>query len=821
MSTLDLHEAVTLVRGLGVPATVEAVLESIGIAPVRTLESEPHRIDPDETICLGRFQVRSEIGRGGMGRVMEARDPELHRSVAVKVLINPSEVTAGQLARFVAEAQITSQLQHPNIVPVHEMGITDAGKVYFVMKRVAGRSLRQIFTLLRGGDGTAAAEWPRTRLLHAFIQVCNAVAYANDRGVLHRDLKPDNIMLGAFGEVLLMDWGVARVLGDPRTEAPDPVAIDRLDTLSTQEGSAIGTPGFMSPEQARGDLELLTPRSEVWSLGAILYELLTLERAYQAPTLMSLLFAVMRGPPEDPCTKAPGRRIPAEIAQICLRALATDPADRFADAGALSRAVEEFLEGSRRRAAARLRVAEGVAAWDRYLALAGRREELTERIRALESTVDPWAPIDAKADLVAARRALAALGPDRAGRYSEVLAACDAALSADPGHPEARALLAGVHYQRFEEAEADRNEEARLLHHARVLEHDDGTYAPLLRGTGSLSLTTDPPGATVDCARFDTGADFTWPLVDSVALGTTPLAGIPLEPGSYLLTLRAPGRHPTRYPVHIPRGAHWRAEAVRLPPQGSVPAESVYVPAGPFVAGSHEGDLDAGPERQATVAGFLIARHPVTVAAYCAFINATHGHDPEEAWARVPRQESGTEGGAGQYWARPTGGGVYVPPSVDQEGDHWDPAWPISSVSWHDAVAYAAWRTAETGIAHRLPTELEWEKAARGVDGRRFPWGDGFDPTLCRMRDSRPGRPQPEPVGTFAQDLSPYGVSGMAGNMRDWCGDATFDGDPARRPARGGAWFGTERTCRVANRYGHEPWRVVTIFGFRLVRELG
>jgi serine/threonine-protein kinase len=157
-------------------------------------------------------------------------------------------------------------------------------------------------------------------------------------------------------------------------------------------------------------------------------------------------------------------------------------------------------------------------------------------------------------------------------------------------------------------------------------------------------------------------------------------------------------------------------------------------------------------------------------------------------------------------------------PELDRDGDRWDPLWAVIAVSWEDAVAYAAWRSERDGVGWSLPSEQEWEKAARGADGRIFPWGHGFDPTLCKMRASRPGRPLPEAVGAFAADTSPYGVKDLAGGMRDWCGDASYGGDPKRRPIRGGSWITIERNCRAAHRNGIEPWIVSSNHGFRLAR---
>ena len=251
-------DTITLIEARGEDASPLAVLKTLGIALPPTLPEPVGMDDPsfgalpaDDPVSLGRFQVLGELGRGGMGRVVEAWDPVMRRRAAVKLVIDPHSTSESQLARFAAEAQITGQLQHPNIVPVYEMGLTPEGELYFVMKKVEGRSLRHLLRALRGGDEATLQEWPPTRLLGAFVQLCQAMAYAHERGVLHRDLKPDNVMLGAFGEVLVMDWGVARLVGDA-VEAVARAPLPALSLPHTMDGAAIGTPGFMSPEQARG-----------------------------------------------------------------------------------------------------------------------------------------------------------------------------------------------------------------------------------------------------------------------------------------------------------------------------------------------------------------------------------------------------------------------------------------------------------------------------------------------------------------------------------------------------------------------------------------
>jgi serine/threonine protein kinase len=303
-----------------------------------------------------RYVVEEQIGRGGMGEVLRAVDCGIRREVAVKYLLDQAD--AHQKARFVEEAQITGQLEHPNIVPIHELGVDGAGRLYFSMKMVKGRSLSQVFDELRAGNPVTVGEFTLSRLLNLLLNVGNALAYAHARQVIHRDLKPANIMIGDFGEVYVMDWGLAKVLGkekpasasEPR-EPTDRVATSRAgDSNLTQDGSVLGTPAYMPPEQALGQIGDIDQRSDIYALGAILYEMLTLSPPVgRGGDPMAILIRVAEGTIVPPEKQAPERArrglIPPELSAVALKALARLPADRYPTVEALHRDLQLFLEG--------------------------------------------------------------------------------------------------------------------------------------------------------------------------------------------------------------------------------------------------------------------------------------------------------------------------------------------------------------------------------------------------------------------------------------------------------------------------------------------
>jgi formylglycine-generating enzyme required for sulfatase activity/serine/threonine protein kinase len=323
----------------------------------------------DRGLGSSRYRLEGEIAHGGMGAVLGVWDEDLRRHLAMKVMRARGAGLGGAapqrdeklLARFLEEAQVTGQLDHPGIVPVHELGLDLEGRVYFTMKLVKGQTLKEVFGELAQGVGG----WTQARVLGLLLKVCEAMSYAHAKGVIHRDLKPSNVMIGRFGEVFVMDWGLAKVLGRAdekdirvRTEGAlmtTAVQSDRQarsdetpdSPLYTMDGDVVGTPAYMPPEQARGEVEALGPHSDVYALGAMLYHLIAGHMPYLPPGTRATNYAVWRwvqsGPPQPLHEIAP--ETPAELVAICEKAMAREIARRYPDTAELAQDLSAYVEG--------------------------------------------------------------------------------------------------------------------------------------------------------------------------------------------------------------------------------------------------------------------------------------------------------------------------------------------------------------------------------------------------------------------------------------------------------------------------------------------
>jgi formylglycine-generating enzyme required for sulfatase activity/serine/threonine protein kinase len=342
--------------------TVDDAISVESIARGAAGESLLQRLT-EQPAKAAHYRLDAEIARGGMGAILKVWDENLRRHLAMKVILGADsggQMDGVALARFLEEAQVTGQLDHPGIVPVHELGLDPQGRIFFTMKLVKGRDLKRIFELVHENrEG-----WNETRALSVILKVCEAMAFAHAKGVIHRDLKPANVMIGNYGEVYVMDWGLARVLGhkdnhDIRIRPEFTAGLTSIHTeqrdkreegadspILTMGGDVMGTPAYMPPEQAFGEVEKLSARSDVYAIGAMLYHLLARHMPYveagKRVTSRTVLSMVLQGPPAP--LHSQRKDIPAELVAICEKAMAREPADRYPDTLKLGDDLRAFLE---------------------------------------------------------------------------------------------------------------------------------------------------------------------------------------------------------------------------------------------------------------------------------------------------------------------------------------------------------------------------------------------------------------------------------------------------------------------------------------------
>ncbi|MFT5685967.1 MAG: sulfatase activating formylglycine-generating enzyme [Myxococcota bacterium] len=749
-----------------------------------------------------RYVDLGMIGSGASSEVRRVRDRRLERVLAMKILRPERIGFPTALARFQREIRIPSLIQHPGIVSVFDHGTLPDGRPWFTMQEVRGQPLDRVIASHRRQPPDALR---LRRLIDTLMRIIEATAYAHSLGVIHRDLKPANLMIGSFGEVLILDWGIARRLSEPETVGTDEPTVA---TGQTRHGAVLGTPRYMAPEQASGDLDRLGLPTDVYALGGILSELLN-------------------------------EQAPDELIEIAQRAQQPDPAARYPDASHMAADLRDWLEGARRRARALASVEKAGAMEPEIQDHRDRAARLRSEAEDLLRGVQPFDPVATKAPGWTLQDEA-----EEAERAAEVLEATwlqtlRAAISLDPTLPAPHDRLAAHYRDRMLEAEQRQDRRRAAALQALLTAHNRGPFTAFLEGHAAITLVTQPAGAQVTLHRYETRGRrrIAEPVAD---LGCSPILRHTVPHGSYLLTATLPGFAPLCYPVFIQRGEHWEGCApgtseprpIRMLPTSVLSVAECHVPAGWFIAGGDPEAAESLPRARWWLEDFAIDRFPVTNTQYIAFLEDLLAQDREdEALQHAPRSAGQSEDDHLLY-ARSASGGFTL--QTDPDGRLWLPDWPVTMITWHSARAYATWRARQTGQPWRLPMDYEWAKAARGGDGRAYPWGDYADPTWARMVGSSQ-QPNQASITECPIDVSPYGVRGMGGNVRDWCLNAFQRGGPvvrnglpkdaiaegeSLRSVRGGCWASTPLMCRSGIRFAGPPQTRFNVLGFRLVRSL-
>lgn len=778
-----------------------------------------------------RYEVEGEVGSGGMGAVMRVWDSDLRRDLAMKVVLDPGETDPDHqldprvLTRFIEEAQVTGQLDHPGIVPVHELGVDGEGRVYFTMRLVSGRDLKEIFKLVQTGEDG----WSITRATGVLLKVCEAMAYAHSKGVIHRDLKPANVMIGRFGEAYVMDWGLAHVFtNEVRKHKPDDTSTKIYTDLQaalaadqsaqvTLDGDVVGTPAYMPPEQASGDHAQVDPLSDVYSAGAILYHLLSGRVPYvdpnERPSAFDVWKRVREGPPApiEECNP----EAPAELVAICEKAMSREKQDRYVGMSEMADDLRAYLEGRvvhayetgaiaefrkwvrRNKALATTLLASIVlittGSLVASLILADKNKELGTKNIELgkaneKANRNERLATQAAAD--ATRNAvLAQEKADEVLRLSDVTGIADLKQQAETLWPPLP-----NHQQELEDwlDKANDLSQRLTLHSATLLRLRSRAVSsePFLFASTEDQWQHDTLAGLVDelrkmlDAEYGLIADVEWRLEFARTIRekslTSPDArrrweeamayaessglyeGVSLTPQLGLLPLGEDPESGLLEFAHLQSGdPALRSTSDELELTEDSGVVLVLIPGDEFLMGSQLDDESAENFSE----------------------HANEKEMPPHQVRVGPYFLSKYELTQGQ-WLRATGSNpsLYGPDVSFGEIDH-NLLHPVEQISWNDV----------TEVAHRLglllPTEAQWEFACRA--GSRDPWFSGFDreslvghanladasvarageawPTLEDWPEFDDGYPLHAPVGTFLPNK--YGLHDMSGNVWEWCRD--------------------------------------------------
>ncbi|MEM7261465.1 MAG: protein kinase, partial [Planctomycetota bacterium] len=604
----DAGPSITETRSHGASDAVDATMTHGAAEPDAVGEGTP-----ELRTTADRYRLRGFLGSGGMGEVFLADDEVLAREVAIKYVRPRGDVVSdGRRDAFVREARVSGRLDHPNIPPVYDLGVGSDGRPFYVMRWIQGRSLKAILGERRS-DGTS---WSLGRLLALFQQACLALDFAHSRGVVHLDVKPANIMVGEYGELYVVDWGLS---------------------ASTEETSARGlrgTPAYMSPEQAEAK-EVLTPASDVFSLGVVLYEIATGQRAFGDSDTEEVLARVKRAAFDDADAF---RRLPDDLRDTIRSALALDPALRPRDPRALHDRVQEFLDGTKERAR---KLAEARGALESaeleletrraFLRDAGEAQSEADRLRP-----ESWTPAEEKAEFWRAEDRAEELRLEAEHARERATRHMFEAYEHAPSDDGVRERLGELYWDQFTEAEERRDVFQQRFFESQIRRLDLPRIEARLRGLGSFRVGTVPEAERATLHRLSEQGRRLRPVeAQELTVEDGVVTGEDLPCGRWQITLERDGCRPLVAPLFVEREVRREFEW-SLRTDAEIGDDFVQVPAGEFVMGGDAQTFMSVDRCRPHVGEFFIGRFAITWSEYQTFLQALADRSPDEAREHLP-----------------------------------------------------------------------------------------------------------------------------------------------------------------------------------------